>query len=951
LLHQGAVNLDHCPKLWRFGPDTVNAGPGSLPAVIESPPRLLLPEGPALVAGFGRAALAFPDGTVELPAVPDLPTRLEGLSAAIVCHRPATLRRLGLSRLDTIDLLELFAFCRPAEPCVPTPRGLAAALGLAAPRSLEAAAALLPEAATTLLRGLASARAAPRNRDAAALAAAMGRAGWPWAASVLAALGRPDAVPAAGAMRVWDRLPEWQDRAPPPPPGSAPVSGGEARARLAELLGSSAEQRPGQADYAAAAAEAFGARQQQDAPIVVLAEAGTGTGKTLGYIAPASLWAEKNGAPVWLSTFTRNLQRQLDAELARLYPDEAERGRHVVVRKGRENYLCLLNFAEAADTAAGARLIGLALLARWALFTRDGDVLGDLPGWFHDVLGREVFGLTDRRGECIHAACQHFRKCFIERSIRDARHARLVVANHALVMIQAAWAMPAGSGLPPRYVFDEGHHIFGAADAAFSAALTGAEMADLRRWLLGAEVSRGRARGLARRIGDLCEGPLAATLAEAELAARALPGPGWQARLGGPALPDLAGAAAGAENAGEHFLRALTAQVLARAPTDRDAADLECDPLPLDPRVEDAARLLEAALARVASPLAALRKGFDQRLEDEAETLDSAVRSRLEGATRSIERRGLRPLAAWRAMLRRLADATPDPAFVDWFAILRERETLRDAGMHRHWIDPTLPFANTVAKPAHGLLVTSATLRDAGQRDPEAAWTGAEARVGTQHLALPALRSEHASPFAMSEAARAFVVTDLRRDALPEHLAAAYRALFIASGGGALGLFTAIRRLRAVHARIADPLAKAGLDLYAQHVDAMDNATLVDIFRAEEDACLLGTDAMRDGVDVPGRSLRLVVFDRVPWPRPDILHRARRTYFGGDYDDAVTRGKLRQAFGRLIRRDGDRGVFVLLDAAAPSRLLGALPVPAVRAGLAEVVAAVGDFLRPPAPTT
>ena len=107
-------------------------------------------------------------------------------------------------------------------------------------------------------------------------------------------------------------------------------------------------------------------------------------------------------------------------------------------------------------------------------------------------------------------------------------------------------------------------------------------------------------------------------------------------------------------------------------------------------------------------------------------------------------------------------------------------------------------------------------------------------------------------------------------------MAAAYRELFLAAGGGALGLFTAIGRLRAVHQRIAPALEEAGLPLYAQHVGGMDAATLVDIFRAEEDSCLLGTDAVRDGVDVPGRSLRLIVFDRVPWPRPDILHRARK---------------------------------------------------------------------------
>ena len=59
------------------------------------------------------------------------------------------------------------------------------------------------------------------------------------------------------------------------------------------------------------------------------------------------------------------------------------------------------------------------------------------------------------------------------------------------------------------------------------------------------------------------------------------------------------------------------------------------------------------------------------------------------------------------------------------------------------------------------------------------------------------------------------------------------------------------------------------------HWYGLDAATLIDIFRAEEDACLLGTDAVRDGVDVPGRSLRLLVFDRIPWPRPDLLHKAR----------------------------------------------------------------------------
>ena len=104
---------------------------------------------------------------------------------------------------------------------------------------------------------------------------------------------------------------------------------------------------------------------------------------------------------------------------------------------------------------------------------------------------------------------------------------------------------------------------------------------------------------------------------------------------------------------------------------------------------------------------------------------------------------------------------------------------------------------------------------------------------------------------------------------------------------------------------------------------------------------------MRDGVDVPGRSLRLIVFDRVPWPRPDILHKARRRVFGGSrYDDRLTRARLRQAYGRLVRRADDRGVFVLLDPGLPSRLAGAFPpgVEVERVGLAEAVEITRTFV-------
>ena len=151
-----------------------------------------------------------------------------------------------------------------------------------------------------------------------------------------------------------------------------------------------------------------------------------------------------------------------------------------------------------------------------------------------------------------------------------------------------------------------------------------------------------------------------------------------------------------------------------------------------------------------------------------------------------------------------------------------------------------------------------------------------------------------------------------------------------------------------MHDKIAIPLEEKGISLYSQHVDEINPGTLVDMFRDDTHACLLGTDAVRDGVDVPGESLRLIVFDRVPWPRPTILHKARREAFGGrHYDEMTTRLKLKQAFGRLIRRAGDKGVFVMLDSMLPTRLQTAFPetVEIEKIGLAETSEKIRAFLE------
>ena len=931
---------------------------------------VMVPEAAALVLAPGRAIWLGVSGEIEEISPGEAARRLAQGPPPFVCHARAMARRLGINAFHAYDLLELYAFVRPAKFCLPTAIGLADALSLRRPSDHAGEALLLLDAATALLSALAnqneSAEQCEGDDATVRIAAVLEKAGWIWGETVLQALGSAAQKRGATtgtstssdntALAVWTRLKEWQDSAPLAAPSHFGVSNSEARARLAELLGEGAEARPQQADYASAVCGAFQPAAAPEEPHLVLAEAGTGVGKTLGYIAPASLWAEKNEGTVWLSTFTRNLQRQIDGELDRLFPDRAVKADKVVVRKGRENYLCLLNLEEAVSRSVlvpGER-IALAMMARWAEATRDGDMVGgDFPAWLADLFGYgRTLALTDRRGECIYSACPHYRKCFVEKNQRKARGAEIVIANHALVMVQAARGACASGerGAPTRFVFDEGHHVFGAADSAFSARLTGSEARELRRWLMGAE-RRGatRRRGLRSRVEDLIfedETALEA-LDQALSAARALPSDEWDKRV----------SEGGAHGPTEKFLSHVRQQVLARSSDGDGPYSLEATTVPEIEGLASAAAALESALAGIRRPLLVLAQRLAATLDEKADSLDSAQRARIEGVVRGVARRGEEQLASWCGMLQTLMlspananeDTVPEIAedgYVDWFAIQRSDGREIDLGMHRHFVDPTRPFAEAVLAASHGALLTSATLRD-GSGDVAADWDGAEARTGVRHvMGAKAVRAEVPSPFDYGEQTRIFVITDVRRNDA-DQVAAAYRELFKASGGGALGLFTAISRLRAAHSRIDAALDAAGLRLWAQHVDPLDTSTLVDIFRADEHSCLLGTDAVRDGVDVPGQSLRLIVFDRVPWPRPDILHKARKKCFGGArYDDMLTRLKLKQAYGRLVRRADDRGVFVMLDSALPSRLLGAFPpeAPIERLGLADTIIQTRQFL-------
>src|SRR4051794_5766153 len=200
-----------------------------------------MPRAPALVAGFRETLWLSADGEIEAVSPEEARARLapDGGKAPIVCHMRTVARRLDLPGFAALDILELFAFVRPARFCVPTPRGITAALGLPTPRTMADACVALIDAAQELLRELQE----DDSIETRALAEIAGRARWGWGQAVLASL--PPAEPAASrraptdkvrgqkahGLRVWLNLPEWQERAPPPPPGNDPVSPDEAPPR------------------------------------------------------------------------------------------------------------------------------------------------------------------------------------------------------------------------------------------------------------------------------------------------------------------------------------------------------------------------------------------------------------------------------------------------------------------------------------------------------------------------------------------------------------------------------------------------------------------------------------------------------------------------------------------------------------------------------------------------
>ncbi|MGY3517359.1 ATP-dependent DNA helicase [Micromonospora sp. PTRAS2] len=639
--------------------------------------------------------------------------------------------------------------------------------------------------------------------------------------------------------------------------------------------------RPGQQQMATAIAECVASGEH------LLVQAGTGTGKSLGYLAPA-LTVD---GPVVVSTATLALQSQLvEHDLPRLAEAvEPVLGRRptFAVLKGRHHYLCLARLDnstedEPTDTlfdavepragGGGGRWLGEAgrlgkqieRLRDWAMETETGDRDELDPGV--DDLAWRLVSMPAR--ECVGASrCPFGAECFAEASRARAREADIVVTNHSLLAVD----MIAGRHIVPPHkllIVDEAHEL---ADRVSSAA-----QAELVPELIDRSTRRARPLlrpEVAERLTEAGDA-LAVGLAEAPAGrlTAGLPGPLREACT---------------------LLDAAT-----RAALDAIGDVKSDDPDPV--RKQQAKAVLDELSATA------------QRLLEESEHDVAWVEKPDNGSRRALV---VAPLSVAGTLATHLYDERTVVATSATLALGGRFDTVaRALGLEAPPPAPPSPAAAALAAAtARGDAPAGAT--------PVAAAPGSRPTTGTVPATEgPGWRSlDVGSPFDYARQGILYVAAHLPRPAasgLPDAAGEELLALVGALGGRTLGLFSSRRAAQ----QAAELLrAKTDLPVLLQGEEALP--LLVRRFRQEQSSCLFGVMSLWQGVDVPGDSCQLVVIDRLPFPRPDEPLAAARAAAvdagGGSGFSAVSvpiaAVRLAQGVGRLIRATGDRGVVAVLD--------------------------------------
>lgn len=667
------------------------------------------------------------------------------------------------------------------------------------------------------------------------------------------------------------------------------------------------ESRPGQFKMASAVAKAL----QTSGHLV--AEAGTGTGKSYAYLIPSLWWAKKTGKKVIVATHTIPLQEQLFKKdlpiLAKVLPFSF----NGALLKGKGNYLCLKKWlwlqSYYHDLNLSEKLALMSVMV-WLRETESGDwqEVAQIPS-----LSRIWGDLNADYESCRPGKCAEASQCFMLQARKRAEEADVVIVNHSLLFSD----IKTGNNVLPEYhelVIDEAHHLHQSA---------------LEQ--LGNEISFEQ---LTHSL-DLIHRPAGGSFygnikARTGFWARLMPTEVWDRFLGYlEELPESCQAIL--EQAEEVFM--ILSQILGENLSYRLTVQSQEESWwgTLEIQFENLQGRLGRAIDRLRSMLNSLA-GLEI---DECEDLSHEISGRI----RELEE--IRDCFA-------LALQVDEPARVSWLE-RSHRLTLKTSP-----VDVSEILKEKLFSLLDSAVLTSATVSISGT------FRHFLGDVGLS-VDTPTLLVE--SPFDYERQMRFLIVKDLLDSKHSELFHSAEVVEFIAEvsrrmQGRTLVLFTSHRFLREIQLPLKDRLEEAGLQVLAQGLDGSRNAILEEFLKNPK-SVLLGANSFWEGIDIPGDKLSCVILIKLPfWPPSMPLIAARSEYLEArgknsfsDFllPEAVLRFK--QGFGRLIRSKSDRGLVILCDARAIEKRYGrvfltSLPVRThIRADKSQILDKIDSWLE------
>ena len=685
------------------------------------------------------------------------------------------------------------------------------------------------------------------------------------------------------------------------------------------------EPRAGQVKMALAVAEALNCHQH------LLAEAGTGVGKSLAYLVPCALWACQNNLPIVISTNTRNLQTQLLAKdlplVQRIVATHLPEGvaLRAVVLKGRANYLCLKRFgsclAGGFERFNTAEAVQFAELVAWAARTQDGDLDSFRPIYAQgDMTFVRSFGC--RADECTGSKCPHYRRCFLMQARQAALQAHLVIANHALVFAELS---KPGTLLPPhaQIVFDEAHNLENAATQFLSAELSAHTLYDLCQRFAP---SKGREAGsLYQQLRkDFIEDELNTPARKVELTAH---------------LAELRKCGVELSKVGAELFESLC-EVMAGTPESavryRAVPDKSLPPLPdgsaqfrreicLNGRVFQPAetvmdeRALCERVTAIKRCLGETARQLDSFLAEISQTVQPAGdrENRWEDLEAAIEN-AKGSLAEFGNILEAIVQGQ-DSGMVYWMSRSSTHEKM--VSLTAAPLDIARQLEKLLYASKQTLVFSSATLRIHNT------FEYLRRRLGLNFIEPQTRVREFVaeSPFDYPQqccvAVPDFLPEVIHGEAYALEFSRLMYQLFVAAQGRSLALFTSYEMMSAC-AKLLEPHLKAkGIDLLVQS-PSLGRDAMTETFRAQSrPTVLFGTQSFWEGVDVVGDALSCVVIARLPFESvadpllkarcEKIEREGRSSFIELSVPQAVIR--FRQGFGRLIRSRSDRGMVVVAD--------------------------------------